>query len=50
MTGTLTFCLILAGIASATAAGFFFIGAVRSGQLDDLEETKFRMLREDENR
>jgi hypothetical protein len=27
-----------------------FAGAVRSGHLDDLEETKFQMIREKENR
>ncbi len=46
----LTLCLIAAGIATAVAAGLVFVAAVRSGQMDDLEETKFRILREDENR
>lgn len=46
----LTLCLIVAGIVTATGAGLFFVGAVRSGLMDDLEETKFRMLREDDNR
>ncbi len=46
----LTLCLIAAGLATATAAGLFFVWAVRSGQLDDLEDVKFRMLREDEHR
>ncbi len=46
----LTLCLIVSGLATAISAGLFFVGAVRSGQMDDLEEVKFRMLREDENR
>jgi nitrogen fixation-related uncharacterized protein len=46
----LTLCLIAAGIATAVSAGFFFVGAVRSGWMDDLEDTKYRLLREDENR
>ena len=46
----LTLCLIAAGLATAVAGGLFFVGAVRSGQMDDLEEVKFRMLREDETR
>jgi cbb3-type cytochrome oxidase maturation protein len=44
----LTLCLIAAGIAMAISAGLFFVWAVRSGYLDDLEDVKFRMLREDE--
>ena len=43
----LTLCLIAGAIASAVAAALVFAGMVRSGQLDDLEETKFQMLRED---
>jgi cbb3-type cytochrome oxidase maturation protein len=46
----LTMCLIAAGLATATGAGLLFVWAVRSGQLDDLEDAKFRMLREDDNR
>ncbi len=46
----LTACLIGGCVASAFAALFFFVWGVRSGHLDDLEDTKFRMLREDENR
>lgn len=46
----LTLCLIAAGIATAVAAGLVFVGAVRSGWMDDLEETKYRFLREDDNR
>ncbi len=46
----LTLCLIAAGLATAIAAGLFFVGAVRSGLLDDLEDVKFRMLREDDRR
>jgi cbb3-type cytochrome oxidase maturation protein len=46
----LTVCLIASGLATALAAALFFAGAVRSGQFDDLEEEKYRMLREDENR
>ncbi len=46
----LTLCLIAAGIATAVSAGLFFVGAVRSGWMDDLEDTKYRLLREDENR
>ena len=44
---TLTICLIAGGLATAIAAALVFTAAVRSGQLDDLEETKFQMLRED---
>lgn len=43
----LTICLIGGGLATAIAAALMFAAAVRSGQLDDLEETKFQMLRED---
>jgi len=46
----LTLCLLAWGLATATAAGLCFVGAVRAGHLDDLEDTKFRMLREDEDR
>ena len=44
---TLTICLIAGGLATAIAAALAFAAAVRSGQLDDLEETKFQMLREE---
>ena len=43
----LTLCLILGGLAFAAAAGFLFAAAARTGQLDDLEDVKFQMLRED---
>jgi len=43
----LTLSLILGGLAFAAAAGFLFAAAVRSGQMDDLEDVKFQMLRED---
>lgn len=46
----LTLCLILGGLAMAAAAGFLFVAAVRSGQMDDLEDVKFQMLREDRDR
>ncbi len=46
----LTLCLIAAGSATAVSAGFVFVGAVRSGWMDDLEDTKYRLLREDENK
>jgi nitrogen fixation-related uncharacterized protein len=46
----LTLALILGGLAMAAAAGFLFVGAVRSGQMDDLEDVKFQMLREDNER
>ena len=46
----LTLCLIAGAVATATAAGLYFVIAVRAGQMDDLEEVKFRMLREEENR
>ncbi len=46
----LTICLIGGCVASAFAALFFFVGFVRNGQLDDLEDVKFQMLREDEKR
>lgn len=44
----LTMCLIAGGLATAAAAALVFVAAVRGGQLDDLEETKFQMLREDQ--
>ncbi len=50
MSSALTVCLIVAGIAMASGAALFFVGAVRSGQMEDLEDVKFRMLREDERR
>jgi len=43
----MTLCLIAGGLATAAAAALAFAAAVRSGQLDDLEETKFQMLREE---
>ncbi|MHB8875375.1 MAG: cbb3-type cytochrome oxidase assembly protein CcoS [Myxococcaceae bacterium] len=46
----LTLCLLAGALLSAAAGGLLFVGAVRAGQLDDVEEAKFRMLREDENR
>jgi nitrogen fixation-related uncharacterized protein len=46
----LTLCLILGGLCTAAAAGLAFAGLVRSGQLDDLDEAKFRMIREDDHR
>ncbi len=42
-----TLSLILGGIAMGLAAGLWFVVAVRSGQMDDLEDVKFQMLRED---
>jgi hypothetical protein len=45
-----TLCLIAGGLCSAVAAALAFAAAVRAGHLDDLEETKFRMFREDERR
>ena len=44
-----TLCLIFGGLVTAVSAGLCFAWAVRSGQLDDLEEVKFRMLREDKD-
>ncbi len=46
----LTLALILGGLAMAAAGGFLFVAAVRSGQMDDLEDVKFQMLREDRDR
>ncbi len=46
----LTLCLLAGGIACAIGAALFFAGAVRAGLMDDVEEAKFRMLREDPNR
>jgi cbb3-type cytochrome oxidase maturation protein len=46
----LTLALILGGLAMAAAAGFLFVAAVRSGQMDDLEDVKFQMLREDNDK
>ncbi len=48
MTSALTLCLIVSGLATAVAAGFVFVGAVRTGMMDDLEDTKYRFLREDD--
>jgi hypothetical protein len=46
----LTLCLIASGICAATAAGLFFAGAVKAGLMEDLEDVKYRMLREDEDK
>ena len=46
----LTLCLIVGGLVLAASAAFAFAGFVRAGHLDDLEETKFQMIREKENR
>jgi len=46
----LTLCIIAGGLSSVIAAAMVFVAAVRSGQMDDLEETKFQMLREDHDR
>lgn len=46
----LTLCLIVGGLVLAASAAMAFAGAVRGGHLDDLEETKFQMIREKENR
>jgi cbb3-type cytochrome oxidase maturation protein len=43
----LTLCLILGGLAMGLAAGLVFVAAARSGQMDDLEDVKFQMLRKD---
>jgi hypothetical protein len=43
----MTLCLIAGGLATAAAAALAFVAVVRAGHLDDLEETKFQMLRED---
>jgi cbb3-type cytochrome oxidase maturation protein len=45
----LTLSLILGGLAMGLGAGLWFAVAVRSGQLDDLEDVKFQMLREDDD-
>ncbi len=44
----LTLSLILGGLAMGLSAGLWFVLAVRSGQLDDLEDVKFQLLREDD--
>jgi hypothetical protein len=44
----LTACLIAWGLVTAAAAGLVFVGAVRAGHLDDLEDVKFRILREED--
>ena len=46
----LTLSLILGGLAMGLAAGLWFVAAVRAGQMDDLEDVKFQMLREEEDR
>lgn len=44
----LTLGLVVGAVLMALGAGLAFIGAVCSGQFDDVEEAKFQMLREDE--
>ena len=46
----LTLCLIVGGLTLAASAALAFAGAVQGGHLDDLEETKFQMIREKETR
>jgi cbb3-type cytochrome oxidase maturation protein len=46
----LTICLIAGGVVLAAAAAIAFAASVKGGQLDDLEETKYQMLREDDHR
>jgi cbb3-type cytochrome oxidase maturation protein len=48
MTSPLSLCLIVGALVSAVAGALFFAFAVRSGQMDDLEDVKYRMLREDD--
>ncbi len=42
-----TLCLILGGLAMGLAAGLVFMMVVRSGLMDDFEDVKFQMIRED---
>jgi cbb3-type cytochrome oxidase maturation protein len=46
----LTICLIAGGVVLAIAAAIAFTASVKGGQFDDLEETKYQMLREDDHR
>jgi cbb3-type cytochrome oxidase maturation protein len=41
--------LILLSLALGVAAWLFFVGSVRSGQYDDPEGPKYRMLDDDED-
>jgi len=41
--------LIFLSICAGLAAWFFFIWSVRSGQYDDVEGPKYRMMDDDEN-
>ncbi len=42
-----TLSLILGGLAMGLAAGLVFMMVVRSGLMDDFEDVKFQMIRED---
>jgi cbb3-type cytochrome oxidase maturation protein len=45
---TQTFWLLLGALAMGCAGGLAFVLAVRSGQLDDLEDVKHQMFREED--
>ncbi len=45
---TLTIVLLVGGLCMGVAGMLIFVAAARSGQFDDIEEVKYRMLREDE--
>ncbi len=42
---TLTICLLVGAIFMGLAGGLAYLLAVRTGQLDDVEEAKYQMLR-----
>ncbi len=42
---TLTFCLLVGGLCMGLAGGLAYVLAVRTGQLDDVEDIKYQMLR-----
>ncbi len=42
---TLTICLLLGALFMGAGGGLAFVLAVRTGQLDDIEEPKYQMLR-----
>ena len=44
----LTIGLIAGATLMAAAGGVLFVLAVKKGQFDDIEDTKFQILREDE--
>lgn len=46
----LTLCLLAGGLCTATGAALAFAWAVRAGLLDEIEDVKFQLLREEDDR